>query len=144
MKENTEHMDHYLNPNNATNRLIKEYCKYDRLTVAYDFDNTVYDYHKEGHQYTDMIDLLVKLKEMGCYLIIFTANEDEDFVKQYCNENEIPFDVINENPPFYKSESRKIYYNVLLDDRAGLREAYDSLNVIVALGRLDKLFKEES
>ena len=42
-------------------------------------------------------------------------------------ENYIPFDAINENPPFFKSKSRKIYYNELLDDRAGLRESFERL-----------------
>ena len=64
-------------------------------------------------------------------MIVFTANDDEDFVKKYCNENKIPFDAINENPPFFKFKSRKIYYNILVDDRAGLREAYDHLEKLI-------------
>lgn len=32
---------------------------------------------------------------------------------------------------FHKSESRKIYYNILLDDRAGLKEAYDHLKMLL-------------
>ncbi len=78
-----------------------------------------------------MFDLLKELKTIGCYLIVFTANEDENFVKAYCTNNKIPFNTINENPPFFKSSSRKIYYNILLDDRAGLREAYDHLKKLV-------------
>ncbi len=120
-------MDYYLNLENAYQRLLKEYKEHQSLVVAYDFDNTVYDYHKNGWQFNDVIQLLQNLKSIGCYLIVFTANEDIEFVKKYCNDNQIPFDAINEQPPFYKSESRKIYYNVLLDDRAGLREVYDML-----------------
>jgi tRNA1(Val) A37 N6-methylase TrmN6 len=52
-------------------------------------------------------------------------------VKSYLDENHIPFDAINENPPFYKSLSRKVYANAYLDDRAGLRQVYDELNNIV-------------
>ena len=124
-------MDHYLNTENTYQRLLKEYKEHDFLVVAYDFDNTVYDYHKNGWQFNNVIQLLQNLKKINCYLIIFTANEDIEFVKKYCKDNEIPFDAINEQPPFYKSKSRKIYYNILLDDRAGLREVYNGLERLV-------------
>ena len=123
--------DFYLNVDNAFNRVLQEYQKHDSLVVAYDFDNTVYDYHQQGHTYPLMIELLKELKNIGCYLIIFTANADENFVKKYCRDNSIPFDAINNNPPFYKSDSRKIYYNVLLDDRSGLRQTYDVLKRLI-------------
>jgi len=129
-------MDQYLKVENAVSRLVKEYEEHGSLVVAYDFDNTVYDYHQAGHTYADVIALLKDMKTIGCYLIIFTANEDYDFIKKYCSENEIPYDTINENPPFFDSPARKIYYNILLDDRAGLKQAYDSLKEL--LKRLKK------
>ncbi len=124
-------MDYYLNTQNTYNRLYQEYNKYGSLVVAFDFDNTVFDYHNKGWSFDKMVNLLQQLKQIGCYLIIFTANEDEVFVRTYCQENNIPFDGINENPPFYKSESRKIYYNILLDDRAGLKESYTVLRKLI-------------
>ena len=124
-------MDYYLNTQNTYDRLFDEYKKYSSLVVAFDFDNTVYDYHKKGWEFKKLIALLQKLKKIGCHLIIFTANEDENFVKSYCIENKIPFDGINENPSFHKSNSRKIYYNILLDDRAGLNESYTLLNKLI-------------
>ena len=124
-------MDFYLKKENTFERLLREYKKYDSLVVAFDFDNTVYDFHQKGLNFTDVITLLQNLKKIGCYLIIFTANEDEDFVKKYCKDNQIPFDTINENPPFHQSKSRKIYYNILLDDRAGLHETFTHLTKLV-------------
>ena len=129
-------MDYYLNKENTFKRMMDEYQRYGSLVVAYDFDNTVYDFHGNGWQFENMIDLLQHLKSIGCYLIVFTANEDENFVKKYCKINKIPFDAINENPSFYQSNSRKIYYNVLLDDRAGLRETYDLLTRLVAYANI--------
>lgn len=120
-------MDQYLNKNRSFNRLKEEYFKYNGLVVAYDFDNTVYDFHKTGETYHQVIRLLQDLKKVGCTLICFTANEDEEFVKSYCSLINIPLDYLNENPPFFKSNSRKIYYNVLLDDRAGLKQVYNEL-----------------
>jgi len=124
-------MDFYLNTENTYSRLYQEYNKYGSLVVAFDFDNTVFDYHNNGWSFDQMVNLLQQLKHIGCYLIVFTANEDEEFVKTYCKENNIPFDGVNENPPFYKSESRKIYYNILLDDRAGLNESYTVLRKLI-------------
>jgi FMN phosphatase YigB (HAD superfamily) len=122
-------MDYYLNKENTQKRLFEEYS----LVVAFDFDNTVYDFHQNGWRFENMIQLLQDLKSIGCYLIVFTANEDENFVKNYCQKQTIPFDAINENPPFYQSESRKIYYNVLLDDRAGLAQVYEDLKALVLM-----------
>lgn len=124
-------MDYYLNSDNSFNRLLEEYQKYKTLVVAFDFDDTVYDFHKKGRLYKDVIDLLQKLKEINCYLICWTGQQDLTFVKGYLLENNIPFDGINENPPFHISTSKKIYANVYLDDRAGLKQVFGELNQLI-------------
>jgi hydroxymethylpyrimidine pyrophosphatase-like HAD family hydrolase len=124
-------MDYYLNPRNSSDRLLDEYNKYGTLVVAFDFDDTVYDFHGKGRIYTDIITLLQNLKSINCYLICWTGNTNDDFVKAYLEQNDIPFDAINENPPFNKSTARKVYANAYLDDRAGLRQVYDELNNII-------------
>lgn len=91
-------MDFYLNPSNSSARLIEEYQKYGSIVIAYDFDDTVYDFHKKGRIYTKVIKLLIDLKSINCFLICWTGQEDTDFVKSYLTENNIPFDTINENP----------------------------------------------
>lgn len=121
----------YLSDNICIVRLIEEYEKYGSLVVAYDFDNCVYDYHLKGHDYSEVIALIRQAKEAGCYLIVFTASQDLPKVADFLYSNDIPYDKINENPPFYKSNSRKIYYNILLDDRAGLLSAYKQLKTVI-------------
>lgn len=125
--------DEYLVENASFMRLFNEYNKYGSIVVAYDFDNTVYDFHKKGETYENVIELLRELKSIGCYLTVWTANTDEAFVAQYLHMNEIPFDGYNENPPFFKSDARKIYYNALLDDRAGLLQVYQELKLLIRL-----------
>jgi hypothetical protein len=124
-------MDFYLNPENSSNRLVDEYKKYGTLVVAFDFDDTVYDFHKKGRIYSDVIQLLQGLKSINCYLICWTGNEDSEMVINYLLQNKIPFDALNNNPPFHKSESRKIYANAYLDDRAGLKQVFDELKNLV-------------
>ena len=124
-------MDFYLNSDTSFARMLDEYQKYKTLIVAYDFDDTVYDFHKKGRLYTEVITLLRALKEINCHLICWTGQEDLEFVKSYLLENNIPFDGINENPPFRTSSSKKIYANVYLDDRAGLKQVFDELNQLL-------------
>jgi trehalose-6-phosphatase len=126
-------MDQYLVPNSNLLRLLKEYHKYGSLCIAFDFDNTVYDYHHEGVTYNMVINLLKELKQINCYLTVFTANEDLEFVENYLMNNRIPFDGINCNPPFYKGNSIKPYYNALLDDRAGLIQVYQELSLLLKI-----------
>ena len=124
-------MDYYLSDLNARRRLIEEYEKHKSLVVGFDFDDTVFDYHSQGRTYDDVIELLRRAKAVGFTLIIVTGNEDIPMIKAYCSNNNIPFDYINQNPPFIK-DSRKIYCNILLDDRAGLSSAYTLLADVVS------------
>ncbi len=124
-------MDFYLNSENAVNRLLQEYNEHQSIVVAFDFDDTVYDFHKKGRLYNDVIQLLKDLKSINCYLICWTGQQDLEFVSNYLKENNIPFDLINKNPPFHISVSRKIYANAYLDDRAGLKQVYEDLSGLI-------------
>jgi hypothetical protein len=124
-------MDEYLIPNASYLRLLKEYTSYGTLVVAFDFDNTVYDFHKKGGTYNQVIELLREMDSLGFHLICFTANEDTEFIEGYLACNNIPYHGLNENPPFFKGKSGKIYFNALLDDRAGLVQVYQELDLLV-------------
>lgn len=120
-----------MNVEEQLKRLLRIHQDHGGLTVAVDFDNTLFDFHYEKekgvraeYDFTEMYLLLRRLKAIGCRIIIWTANEDDAFIRQYLSDRQIPFDTINENPPYFKSKSAKIFYNVLLDDAAGLRETY--------------------
>jgi FMN phosphatase YigB (HAD superfamily) len=123
--------DEYLVSGANLSRLQKEYFKYGSLAIAFDFDNTVYDYHQKGYTYQEVIQLLRDLKKYNCVMICFTANQDHEFVRQYCLTNDIPLDKLNENADFFPCESRKIYYNAFLDDRAGLIQMYNELKELI-------------
>ena len=116
----------YLSHEVCVARLRDWYTRNGTLIIAFDFDNTVYDFHNKGHDYSEVTTLLQKAKRAGCYLIVFTGNPDTQLVRNFLQEKDIPYDVINEHAPFLDEKSksaRKIYYNVLLDDAAGLESA---------------------
>jgi len=122
---------HFMDADVQLERLIRVHQEHGGLTVAVDFDNTLYDFHYENeksmrakYDFSEIDALLRRLKAAKCFIAIWTANDDDELIKRILVERNIPYDAINENPPYFKSESRKIYYNVLLDDAAGLRETY--------------------
>ena len=121
--------DRYLNDQECIDRLLNEWEKYGMIICAYDFDHTVFDYSKRGDVYENIILLLRKLKRMGCHLVVFTSCDETRYseIQKYLNDNDIPFDSINETPDFIPFKGRKIYYNALLDDRAGMSAMYKIL-----------------
>jgi len=135
-----EFKDHF-NANNCTMRLLDDYKTHGNLIVAFDFDNTIYDYHDIGVSFSCVVNLLRECSELGFTMILFTANENKeklDFCKLFCSQCGICIDYINESPIM---DTRKPYYNILLDDRAGLEEAYKTLRYVVEIIKLSKLCK---
>lgn len=124
--------DRYLDTTQSIDRLVKDYRKYGNLFVAFDFDNTVFDYHKVGDTFPKIEGLLKNLKKRRISLILFTSNEGEKLqeIVKYCKEHGYEPDFINESPVM---KTRKPYYNILLDDRAGLNEAYQILVLTIKI-----------
>lgn len=124
--------DFYLSEDNAYNRLLEEYNRYGRIIIAYDFDDTIYDFHKKGRSYSDVIDLLKRWREHAVF-ICFTSSQPERQreIWEYIIKNDIPCDYLNTGVPGLPNGDKKIYYNVLLDDRAGLGEVYGTLNRLI-------------
>lgn len=124
-------MDRYLIPDANYERLLRDYRQWGSITVGYDFDDTVYDFHGVGGTYEMVSQLIRDLKEIGCGLVCWTANKDLTFVIKFLTENNIPFDTINEGGIPLPWESRKPFFSALLDDRAGLVSAYNDLRKFV-------------
>ncbi len=132
-------MDFYLDDYNVIKRLTKTWLEEKKLIIAYDFDDTVYDYYGCGREFTDVITLLQRCEKVGAHFICFTARPEDDYseIKCYLANAKIPCDYINENIPIMWKTGRKIYYNILLDDKAGLSSAYHCLSV--AVGNMNAL-----
>jgi hydroxymethylpyrimidine pyrophosphatase-like HAD family hydrolase len=128
-----ETTDEFLEKGKSLRRLVEEYTKFGSLTIGFDFDGTVYDYHQTGATYDYVIDLLRDLKEINCKLICWTAQKDLPFVETFLTENNIPFDGINTNGIELGWESRKPFFSALLDDRAGLIQVYEDLRMVTIM-----------
>lgn len=119
--------DRYMDEFECIKRLIKDYKTHNSLLVAFDFDSTVFDYLGYGDTFPFMESILKRAKKLGCKLILLTSNEGERLqeIIKYCDEHGYKPDYVNESPVM---NTRKPYYNILLDDRAGLKGAYDILS----------------
>ena len=125
-----KNIDPYLNDLNCVKRLVTEWVKHKSIIIAYDYDNTVFDYHGLGYKFDGIISILRECKEYGAKFIVFSCSPTERHceMKDYLNENNIPFDKINENIIELHGGEGKLFYNILLDDRAGLKSAYSVLH----------------
>lgn len=129
-------MDKYLKPNSAYERLWAEYTKYGSLIVAVDYDDTLFDFHGTGESYEMVQQLVRDLHSIGCKIIIWSGSENINDMDIYLRENNIPCNLINENLIVNGKwasgkDSRKVYANVYIDDRASLRETYYTLRKLI-------------
>lgn len=129
-------MDKYLKSNSAYERLWAEYKKYGSLIVAVDYDDTLFDFHGTGGSYEMVQQLVRDLHSIGCKIIIWSGSENINDMDIYLRENNIPWDLINENLIINGKwasgkDSRKVYANVFIDDRSGLQQVYNDLTKLV-------------
>lgn len=128
--------DPYLVQGASYKRLKEESEKYGSLLVAVDFDDTLYDFHKKGREYNLMIQLIRDLYFKGHYIIIWTGNQDIEFIKSYLDLHQIPYNSINDEAPVSKERlgnniPRKVYASVYIDDRAGMLQVYNELRQLL-------------
>ena len=125
--------DPYIKTEFGVARLLREYAQHQSLIVAVDFDDTVFDYHKVGHTYERVWELLKRCQQLGFHLVLFTGTHMDKWQSQidYMADHGITVaPKVNANPidlPF--GNYGKMYYNILLDDRAGLGQACDILTL---------------
>ena len=110
---------------------IKKARGWDTLYWAIDFHDTLfqgmYDQHQSIELYPYAALVLHKLCRTGNVLIAFTSTpltKTEAICRYLYKEYGITFTYINENPAHkaagdYADFSKKFYFNVLIDDKAG-------------------------
>lgn len=123
-------------------KLVAQWKLHGKLIVAFDFDDTVFPYstvHK-----TPVIRRTIKAlqdaKNQGHTLVLFTCRDSQEDTRMYCDINGIGYDYFNESP--VPTGNGKIFYNVFLDDKCGLRETVTELQI--ALHEIEDLIREKS
>ena len=130
-------MSKYFDREEVIKRLLHEYQKFGKILVAYDFDDTVFN-SDDGTSNEDIVELIREIRPYS-YLIVYTAryygsddvyNDIRDgagFVVDWLKANNVPYDTINKNVVHISVEGRKVYYDAFLDDKAELKETYETL-----------------
>jgi hydroxymethylpyrimidine pyrophosphatase-like HAD family hydrolase len=138
--------DPYLIDLNGVKRLVNEWVKHKSLVIAYDYDNTVFDYHNIGYNFENTIKTLRECKEYGAKFIVFSCSPKDRHPEMinYLNDNDIPWDTINENIVKLHGGEGKVFYNILLDDRAGLKSAYSILNMALTVMQANPANEDEA
>ena len=91
--------------------------------VAVDFDGTLSldaQYPNIGRFNTRLYEALMKLKGIGWSIVLWTCREGKELKEavEWCANNGLKFDAINENPPEVPFKSRKVVADMYIDDRA--------------------------
>ncbi|MDR2855268.1 MAG: hypothetical protein LBV40_03815 [Methanomicrobiales archaeon] len=116
-------MDSFFDRDRQLDVLLEQYEKHGKIIVAFDFDDTVHPFR--GNDCRQVIQLLRDLRPYA-HLICFTARFDEklEVVREFLVSNNIPYDYINKEFNGDDIAVKKVLYNQLLDDKAGLYESY--------------------
>ena len=127
--------NHPFNDKSCAERLLWEYQNYDHLYVGVDFDNTVKPV-KESSSCEEVLELLRRCsadpKITLCLWSICHSEEEIEAKVSFLESQGIIIDYVNDSPfDWGKEFNHKRYFNVLLDDRAGLESAYNNLKYVL-------------
>lgn len=127
-------MESYLNDRKAIIRLKEEFKQHGNLVIGFDFDNTIFDYHKEDLFLQPVIDLLKRCSDLDFTMCLYSNSREEGMGTKkawHCNNVlGIKVDHINTSPLLMGQDPHwgaKPFFSILLDDRAGLSAAYNIL-----------------
>lgn len=99
-----------------------------KIIIGFDFDDTVSPCRESYYALSPARTTLKRAKELGHSLICVTNNSDLEKVKCFCETHGFSPLTVNANivPVFFKQ--RKIYVNIMLDDKSCLDACVATLN----------------
>lgn len=113
-------------------RLESEWEQHGKIIIGVDYDDTISPWKMNDFDFESVIKILKVAKETGAYIVIFTSCNEERYpeIISYCQSKGLEIDRINETPIELQYGNRsKIYANIFIDDRAGLLESLDILEM---------------
>ena len=119
--------DPYFSTTLCVEKLFEQYKKHGNILVAFDYDDTIHDYHKKGYEFPKVMEILRECSVLGLTMILYTGNEDIDNILNYLKGQGIRVDHVNCSP--IEAHKKKPYFNILLDNNAGLGQAYEILSL---------------
>lgn len=109
-------------------KLIDLYIQGKKPLIAVDFDDTIFPFTVDDTRCKVVRELLFEIKGRIDIILFSVADSQSLVYKAYIMEQwGIEPNYINESPIKHWGDSVKPYYNLLLDDKAGLNEAIQIL-----------------
>lgn len=112
--------------------LIKQNKKHGKLLIAFDYDDTVMPLNFPEEFCIRPRALLLRAQNAGHTLILYSFNTEHWAMVEQCGQLKLKGMYLGCSP--VHSAGSKIFYNLFLDDKCGLNEACDILEMT-----LDKL-----
>jgi hypothetical protein len=112
-------------------KLLKAYKEHGKIIVGLDFDGTVFSLEGDDDVVCAKVRLLILdlQKKDAIILCLYTIADAQSlqYKTHIMTSWGIPVDYINHSPVKIYDHCDKPYFNILLDDKAGLNEALEIL-----------------
>ncbi len=113
------------------NQLIDVYEKHGKIIIGVDFDDTVFPFNKSVaniNRCNEVVEILRELKPYSIICLWSVADAQSLVYKEHIMDlYGIKPDHVNDSPLNKWGESKKVYFNIQLDDKAGLNETIQVL-----------------
>lgn len=140
--------DKYCYTEECVKKLVRTYFTRGYLIIAFDFDDTILSSESDYRCYLPAM-LVDKCKQnINCQLILYTCRSSNrgdgrnlKYAIDVCKKLNIEPDFVNEHAwEDYKGLNGKVFYDIFLDDKAGLGQACEILELALnrILNELDK------
>jgi hypothetical protein len=126
--------NHPFNKDKIKSRLLEDYDIHNgKLVIGVDFDNTIYDTHNVGGDFSCVIDLVKECINMDMIICLYTSSQTYEDIER---KIDIFKDIFGKEPDYVNMSplsmgADKPFFNILLDDRAGLEESWEVLYEVI-------------
>lgn len=110
-------------------KLYNVWVEHKNIIIAVDFDDTLCPWNTASKEFCrELIDLLIECKQFGAKLMLYTCRDGHSLEEaiDYCEQHNLTFNRVNPSGTQF-GLSCKPFYNILLDDKAGLEQAFTVL-----------------
>ena len=127
-----------------TNRLAKEWLKNGKIIIACDLDDTIIPYNEEiKDNCKKMVDLILECQKEGIVFLINTARGEQqlEIAKEQVEKLGIEVHGVNQMHPEWGKPygiNGKIYANIFLDDRGGIKSSYWDLSETLSIVKQER------
>lgn len=113
------------------NQLIDVYEKHGKIIIGVDFDDTVFPFNKSVaniNRCNEVVEIVRDLKPYSIICLWSVADAQSLVYKEHIMDlYGIKPDYVNDSPLNKWGECKKVYFNIQLDDKAGLNETLQVL-----------------